>query len=728
MAKDKEQRRTELFRLAAVLYADNNYELSLKSIHRKIVESALLESKDYQQSIHEIIDFIQEAYGILVSEDIVLNAIEDKDKFHQNNKNGNVYIGLTEKRKLHLSNKVVNKTIDHFINEFQKEYSNLKNVKDTIYRFLYELFSTNIESFHKLLNSKSDISSIINLDSSSYTDLEKEIINNFLHWDNVEKNKAIFNISSYALEYCMLTNKDGGTDIRLLDLKNKSFHLDTNIIYRALGINGIDRKKRTKTFLEKFVKAGEVLKISKYTDDEFKKGIEGHIKRIEELDSPRVSSKVYQSIDISKDVFNFYHEWRLGKSNTHLSVFSAYISQLYEELKRKFKIEVDYNVPFSEKEESVKEHIKNYASSIFNFKGKDYPANNTFNKAETDSKNILWIESERKNNNQNIFNTKYFLISSDQCLRRWDYERKTTTPVVILPSQWMSIILRYFDSSADDYKSFVSFLNLPSSEQLITGEQLQAVLNGISEMTTDIGYQQQILNSLVESKFKQVLSSKDTIQNTVLRSSTYAENYLENELEIHKEQLLTHKKAIDKQKKELNSQKEAMNAFSKHLIVSEKEQKRQAEFDQAKLKKEIKQLTNRIKKARNELSILKNELANSISLKKEWTHYAVELVIFIIGLLPIISIGYLLFCKIDFKNISTLFTIGGLVSFFIALIGAYKLYISIREKSYILNKKEIFFASKRKQIEEWKENNTKYNELDDEIRRLEEERDKLLNE
>lgn len=50
----------QLFRLAAVLYADNNYEVAPKTIHRKVIESVLLECGAMEFSVHQIIDFIQE--------------------------------------------------------------------------------------------------------------------------------------------------------------------------------------------------------------------------------------------------------------------------------------------------------------------------------------------------------------------------------------------------------------------------------------------------------------------------------------------------------------------------------------------------------------------------------------------------------------------------------------------------------------------------------------------
>ena len=48
----------QLFRLAAVLYADNNYEVAPKTIHRKVIESVLLECGAVEFSVHQIIDFI----------------------------------------------------------------------------------------------------------------------------------------------------------------------------------------------------------------------------------------------------------------------------------------------------------------------------------------------------------------------------------------------------------------------------------------------------------------------------------------------------------------------------------------------------------------------------------------------------------------------------------------------------------------------------------------------
>ena len=529
-----EERQHQLFRLSAVLYADNNYEVAPKTIHRKIIESALLECGMEEYSVHQIIDFIQERYSITFDEESVREIVTSKKEegFLTNHRNGNLYVCLSEKRKQTLQAKISNKTIDFFISEFQGNNTQLVarvDSKAILYKFLYDIFSTNTYSFQKLINNKKDLSGIINLENSNYSEKEKEIINNFLQWDNFEKNKAIFNIASYALEYCMLTNKNGSSSIHLDNLKNKSFYLDTNIIYRVLGINGENRQKRSKTFLKKFNDSGEKIIISKSTETEFKDGIKGHVDRIRNYDSPRVNSILFQEVEVQRDIYNFYHKWRIGKINYNLDLFIAEIYSIYDNFKKEFKIQVDTVKPFDINDKKVDELLKNYTSSISTFKQNE--GNEIIGSATIDAENILWIEMKRENKVQNIFDTKYFFISSDQSLRRWDYQREDKTPIVLLPSQWMSILLRYLNRTEDDFKSFVSFLNLKNSEVLINSEKLHIVLTGIAEMTTSIEQQRFILNNLVENKFNSVVSRSMSNEQIFENAKKYAKSKLENEVE-----------------------------------------------------------------------------------------------------------------------------------------------------------------------------------------------------
>jgi len=587
-----EEYKNQLFRLAAVLYADNNYEVTPKTIHRKIIESVLLDCNSAEFTVHQIIDFVNDNYKMIFEEETIKEIVQnEEDRFLTNFRDGNLYVCLTQARKQTLLSKIESKNIDFFISEFEKLYSQLIANIDArllIHRFLYEIFSSNTTSFQKLINSKKDVTGLINLESTNYTEKEKEIINNFLFWDNAAKNKAIFDISSYALEYCMLTNKNGASSIHLSNLKNKSFYLDTNIIYRTLGINGEDRKKRSQTFLKKFNDAGEKLIISKSTDFEFKEGLKGHIDRIRKFNTPRINSSVYQEVKVQQDIYNFYHKWRIGKANYNLDKFLAEVLSLYDNFKKEFKIETDTLTPYDAEKKNIKEVLDDYTSKISSFKASE--GHEIIGSATIDAENILWVETKRENNNQNIFDTKYFFISTDQGLRRWDYQRTDLTPTVLLPSQWLSILLRYLDRTEDDFKSFVNFLNLKNNEVLITSEKLHIILAGISEMTVDIVQQRTLLNNLIENKFNGVVSKGISNDEIFENAKKYAESELEKKV-----------KELEKANKEINKkQAETNSAFQEHKenVASEleriKNEKSGFEDKLVNTERENKELKNRI--------------------------------------------------------------------------------------------------------------------------------------
>ena len=139
---------------------------------------------------------------------------------------------------------------------------------------------------------------------------------------------------------------------------------------------------------------------------------------------------------------------------------------------------------------------------------------------------MFWIECIRNGNNIDIASTKYYFITSDQKLQFWDKNHSTNQPLTLLPSQWMGLILKYVSRSSDDYKSFISFMNLPKDNSVISEDELQAVMAGISEMTEEFSKQESIIESMVEIKFGDIL--KGNIQGN---AKAYAKDKLEKELE-----------------------------------------------------------------------------------------------------------------------------------------------------------------------------------------------------
>lgn len=522
----------DIFRLAAILYADNNYEVSTKTLHKKVIESIFIDNNNSFIGLHSLIDKLKKQYNLDFTEEEIRTVISDTDNFNTSScRVEEVKITLSAKRFDNIQKKIIYNNLDYFIEQFHKANNqyDLKDLKAIIYGFLYEIFQTNISSFSKLVDPSVQIEDLININDHNLNNIEIEIINTFLNWDNDEKNKMIFDISNLALEYCLITNKKG-TNFKLENLKNKCFYLDTNVIFRAIGVNGENRKNRTLTFLEKFKEAKESLYISKFTNEEIKKTLDFYINQINRFNSVKISSDVFKKFSKSQDFVDYYHSWRRTRVNDSIALFKAHVFSLIEELKKQFDIKDDYKEYFDIKDSKINDLILDKGSQINTFKsdGKSSPY---LEASIIDAKNVYLIEILRNGHHHNIFDCKYYLISADQLLRKWDYTRNNSIPIVLLPSQWMSILLRYLNRTSDDFKSFVSFLNINNGEKGISNDNLQLVLSGISEITTDFNQQNSIISEMINIQFKGILEKDNSDEDVIEKSRLFAKSQLEIQIE-----------------------------------------------------------------------------------------------------------------------------------------------------------------------------------------------------
>lgn len=539
---------TSLFRMSAILYAHNNSDsISQRQIIKKIIEDALMQMHKDRITDAELSQFIQDEYKLTISYDEIGLIVKDKkfaDNFDIISENESLTITLNAKRRLQLSRQAENKNLADYIDDFlleEVDKNSNENKKDLLYRFLYGVFTTNLEGYKQLLQEAFHV----DVPDNSFSDIEKEIINRFLNWDNKEKNRAIYNLASYALEYCMLTN-DKNTTLDIQNLRNKALYLDTNSLFRAIGINGDVRKQRTLRFLSKFHSVQETIKITSETDLEFKDALKYYLDKLEKAErtAPYVNSTCYvEYVDID-GIFRAYHRWKIGRSNASVEVFKSSLFAAYKQLLEDYSISIDTRRPYNldEKQSILKEYSSQIHSASDDTK--------QINAAECDAKNILWIESLRENQTIDIFKTKSFFISSDHHLRRWDYYRNSNNvPVVMLPSQWLSLVLRYMERTDDDYACFVCFLNIKTGKPLLNEEQLQYVISGISEMTQDVYKEKYLVQSFIQNEFEDGI--KDVSNEDLL---VFAKQYATSKLEQENKNLLLNNQNKDEQINKLKSQ------------------------------------------------------------------------------------------------------------------------------------------------------------------------------
>lgn len=555
-------------RTSAIIYAKEMSSKKTETIKRKFIESVFVSNENKPYSTAEIANAVEDILGLSFSEAEIENIVSrDVDIF--------VLVVDKEEYKYYLDGKRYNLliersngSIDKIIEKYEREVlkSSDKGFKTLIERYLYELMNTNITAYDTIIKRKVQ-KTTSRVQSNSFTNEEIEQINSFLKWDDVEKDEALFQLVSFAIEYAITVNNSKETMLANA-IKNKVFYLDNALLYRALGINGEVRKKRIISFLKKCKQSGQKLKITVNTRKEFLESVDFQISQINNTRPfGCINSQPFRNHANGSGMYQFYHDWRKDRNTYGFETFKATIVESYDRLLKEFDIEEDCKVPY----ENDNKNISNYKDCISVVKN-----NNQEHSHQVDAENICWIECLRKGNDISITDTKYYLVTTDQKLQSWDYERSAKQPVTLLPSQWMAILLKYVSRSDDDYRSFVSFLNLPHNKSVVEPYEMQEIMAGISEITEDFTKQNVLVDSFIESDLRSLIENKKDFRNE-------ARKFAKDKIEAEYEEQLKEKEFQNQQDKKLSEEIIAkIKEETKNELQRQKNEQKREKLSQTK--------------------------------------------------------------------------------------------------------------------------------------------------
>ena len=679
-------------RTATAIYADNMSNRTTNTIKRKFVESVYVNNGNTLLTLSELVNTIEETMGLMFSEDEIRPIVKDKTIFMEvlNRSSEDVKYNLQEKR----YSKLCLRTIDEIDNVIETYFSTKvehslsitkDSFKDLIYRYLHSILNTNVSTYIQFINPAKSVT-IPNLNSEQFADEEIELINDFVKWNDETKNKAIFKLINFCIEYAIVVN-NSSEDVLSKSLRTKVFYLDNALLYRALGINGETRKKRTISFLKKCKESGQKFVISKYTRQEFFNTVDYHLQQLSSS-TPfgRITPRVFRRYANGDGFYQFYHEWRNGRLNYGFDIFKTHIHTLYKDLVKQFDIEENFNVPFNEKEEPA----------IINTYKDEIQAVKKTNRNEPhlmDARNMHWIECIRSGNNTDVASTKYYFVTSDQKLQSWDRIHSVNQPLTLLPSQWMGLILKYVSRSSDDYKSFISFMNLPKDNSVISEDELQSVMAGISEMTEEFSKQESIIESMVEIKFGDIL--KGNIQEN---AKAYAKNKLEKDFE---KQLAEKDKETERRLFQKDQERKESEKLHQDILAQVREEAKK-QFEKAEIgRKQDKLLT-----INKEIGSLENRKKNAE--KRAWERLTIRkwvLLLFVLG--PIIIWLYYIH-KSEWENVEKLTYFPPIIYTILALIYMMVYGKSINPVNYF---NELYDKYKSDEYSKFEYSDSEYNEL-----------------
>lgn len=510
MNKNYKISESNFFRLSFLLQ-DRSESTAISCLNKLIEYVMFIEKKP--MNVDDIREAINNKFSLQFTNDEIIEATSKLDLNNGNVMNIDGMYSLSaefsNKYSKNISIEVkLKELITIFINE-KKENTNVAIVYDLISRYLYFCFNSNLSDIMALINSDNRI----NKDDFDANDDEKKLINEFLLWDNEDKNEFIYKVVSYCYTYCTLTTKKNLMFSGKI-FSNKTFYLDANIIFRLAGLNKEDRQKTIISFKNKCEELKINLVYTNETYTEIVRVIDKDIKWLQSIHGSAKPPKIQRNTFEMNDIYNVYSQWCSNYNNKpgDFGTFRRYLISLIDEEIKSFKYR-DINNSYNDDE------VNKLSDGILQYKLQQQSRMVNEIGAITDAKNVLHILKCRKNNDtSSIFSTQSFLISADRNLTYYLNDRFPGIPISVMPSIWLMIMLKFTGRTDNDYKSFCLFMNLRYSNNNSVLD-ITKLLQELKLHTSDVTIKEMIIKDVYYNISKYEECAKDDRYEEIVNDS-----------------------------------------------------------------------------------------------------------------------------------------------------------------------------------------------------------------
>lgn len=497
--------RSSYLRLA-LMFGENKASTFNKNLE-KMIALVLFDKYNTGLTITDIIADIRDKYALDFSDSEIIGTI------HNKNQNRIIQINETrdevlkaysitpeeyEKIKRKTDDSTIRKIVALFLEEHEELDISEKAFCDLLVKYLYDVFNSNAETIQALINGEHLGIKSANCD---YSTDEKKILNAFIYWDNLDKNRCVYQLISCCFDYCMMTVRKDKTVYQTI-FNQKKFYLDTNIVFRLMGLNNEKRKLVIDAFILKCKETGVEILYSNHTRSELNDTIRYYVGQIKALlaDSAPLSVRAISCLDdrmSSSAFYEQYVEWTKDPVNrtSDYSSFERDLRMRTSKIFSRFK-----QVTFDDYSGRNKKEYAEQFESLKQYKIEH--RRNTYDPSiKADINNYLYIqERNREKKGENFFATDHYLITADHAFSGWEREKRPgAIPTVVLPSVWYSIILQYAGrTTADDYSAFTRFLNFSFSENEPADARKMKILKSVIALQEPVDMKETIIFDIAE--------------------------------------------------------------------------------------------------------------------------------------------------------------------------------------------------------------------------------------
>ncbi|WP_342327612.1 hypothetical protein [Pedobacter sp. FW305-3-2-15-E-R2A2] len=530
-----------LFRLNCMM--DDNKSKNYNAIITSLIFELIYEKGNTEVSRDECYRYLVDTLNIKIEPDLFYSILEKNDDFIVVSGSNDVLLKLKSEKYEEINSKVLNHSIEYYIEKFIKKNTLDPTFKDSILDILCESIYENVNSF-----TLSDIKSI--LPKSLHHKFKKEeieVFNQFLDENYHQKDIALFNVFLKAVEFAIITSGKGVKQFTKDIFLGKEYCLDSNIIFRLLGVGGEERKDSLLKLIESCIHQGIKFKYCIETYQEVTRKINSSIVEIQhgtENNSLQILEELISEggVEFNNGFIVHYANCKLKKEVKSPEQYQMKLLADLRSLFKKFEIEsIDVKIKA--------ETIDHWQKKLFDKKKELLNGHSHYTKtaAKVDAKNVLVVRHLRGNNDYNYSDIKSFYLTTDRTLNQiMAKENSEKIAETILPSQ-LYILHNALSENEDerDYKAFNKFLKRRTSEFKYNGKDVLTYIDEVRHYTTHTESIKNLIKAYSDKKYEQSLKSTRS-QPEYKSIKEFAETHLDKMFETTKQGNTMFQAALDK--------------------------------------------------------------------------------------------------------------------------------------------------------------------------------------
>lgn len=471
----------DLFRLNCFL--NDTKANDFKKIIISLVCEYIYENDNNEVSLDAVYKHILNFHKLDVEFDYFTAVIENYEAIEKIPLQNNILLKLTSKKFADINSQIKEHSIDVYIENFLHKNSYPHNLHEPIKSLLYQAVYENISTF-----STANLSELLSPQlKNNFKNSEIEAFNQFLDDKDHEKNGAVYNVFLKAIEFAIITSGKGIKEFSKDMFDGKTYCLDTNILFRILGIGGVERQNTLINLIKSCKHQGIIFEYTPQTLGELKRTLTASVRFLKAAEAKQDIIALGELTESDPQIFNedfVLHYSKLrhkGLANSPdqyelklLSDFRTLENQLGFGL-RKGEILID------EREQSK------LATHLFKSKKENqYSSRYTATAASIDAANIMYVRKLRGDNNYNYADVKSFYLSTDRSLNAiLSKDKGVKIPETILPSQLYILHHPYTSNGEEvDYELFLQFVKRRTTEFHFKGSEVLTYINTIRRQTT----------------------------------------------------------------------------------------------------------------------------------------------------------------------------------------------------------------------------------------------------